>query len=266
VATISNNDDTTRGLATTGAQGTTTISAAMNGVSGSTTLSVTQPSITSIVLNNSVDNSMVFTQPAVNPYPLFLAGFFSDGSTQNVTSLAGWTVSNPAVATTNGTDLFDGTLSGQSTITAVVTDAYGNVLQASLQVTNAFAPAPPTAVSAVNNDGSGVITVTWTPPADAIDSYQISIIQTNSNNPGQVDETITVPGTQTTATSIGLLAYGVQYYVVVTARNPWGSTPSSPSASFTYVYHPRGCGGAAPLSGPLVRKAGGINVTPNCTF
>lgn len=267
VATISNNDDATRGLATTGAQGTTTISAAMNGMSGSTTLSVTQPSITSIVLNNSVDNSMVFTQHAANPYPLFVAGFFSDGSTQNVTSLAGWTVSNPAVATTNGSDLFDGTLSGQSTITAVVTDAYGNVLQASLQVTNAFAPAAPTAVSAVNNDGSGVVTVTWTPPADAIDSYQVSFVEANSNNTGQVDQTVSVPGTQTTATnSNGRMAYGLQYYVVVTARNPWGSTPSSPSATFTYVYRSGGCGGAAPLSGPLVRKAGGINVTPDCTF
>jgi hypothetical protein len=62
---------------------------------------------------------------------------------------------------------------------ADVTDAYGNVLRASLQVTDAFAPAAPTAVSAMNNDASGVITVAWTPPADAIDSYQVSIIETN---------------------------------------------------------------------------------------
>jgi hypothetical protein len=263
VATISNNDDATRGLATTGAQGTTNITAVMNGITGSTTLSVTQPSITSIALTFQ---DLVFTQHETIVAPVDVAGFFSDGTKQVITDLAGWSITNPSVAYVVNGGLIDGTAPGMSTITAFVTDAYGNVLRASLQVTNAFPPDAPTAVSAVNNDGSGVITVTWTPPADAIDSYQISIIETNSNNPGQVDETLTVPGTQTTATSTGLLVYGAQYYVVVTARNPWGSTPSGPSATFTYVYHPRGCGGAAPISGPLVRKAGGINVTPDCTF
>ncbi|MBI4283267.1 MAG: Ig-like domain-containing protein, partial [Chloroflexi bacterium] len=117
VATI----NATSGLATGKAVGTTVITATSGNISGSTTLTVTAA-------------ELVFMQvmPGWQQIPLGLAqqysaiGFYTDGSTVNMTSLVDWVSSNTSVATVGlHTGLAKTLAQGTTWISATLGNAYG---------------------------------------------------------------------------------------------------------------------------------------------
>ncbi len=101
------------GLATGIAPGQTTITVTSGSLTGSAVLTVTPATLTAVVV--------VPTSPTVgiNGNVQFTAtGIFSDGSTQDVTSLATWSSSAANVALINNAGLTTGLTEGTSTITA----------------------------------------------------------------------------------------------------------------------------------------------------
>ncbi len=107
------------GLATGVADGTVTISAASGGVTpGTATLTVGPPVLVSIAVTpGSVDIAVAATEQFT------ATGTYSDGSTQDLTTLATWTSSNTGVATIAAGGLATGVANGSTTISA----AYGTV-------------------------------------------------------------------------------------------------------------------------------------------
>ena len=100
------------GQATTIAIGSTTISAALGAESGSTALSVV-PSLVSIQVNPQ--NPSIAARTAE---PFSATGYFSDGTTQDMTSSVSWSSSLPSVATMSTGGLANGIAAGQSTMEA----------------------------------------------------------------------------------------------------------------------------------------------------
>jgi hypothetical protein len=96
IATISNTAGT-NGLASAEANGTTTIQAMLGSVQGSTVLTVSAVSLQVIVV--SPQNPSIADNGVTQAFTA--TGYFSDGSTQNLTATATWTSSNTGVATVN---------------------------------------------------------------------------------------------------------------------------------------------------------------------
>ena len=107
IATVSSG-----GLATSTAPGTSTITATSGTISGSATLTVTAPLLTSIAITPATPSVAAgYTQQ-------FTAiGTYSNGTTKNLTSTAGWTSSATSIATISG-GLATGEVQGSATITA----------------------------------------------------------------------------------------------------------------------------------------------------
>jgi hypothetical protein len=105
VATISNSSGS-RGLATSKALGTTTISASFTGITSNVaTLTVTQPQLISItVFPASADISI----QSSTTKQFTATGTFTDGSTQNLTTLVAWNSSDTGVATISNISGFQG--------------------------------------------------------------------------------------------------------------------------------------------------------------
>ncbi len=97
IATISNTAGS-NGLATAAASGSgsTTIQATLGSVQQSTTLTVSNGSATLQVIVVSPQNPAIADNSATQSFAA--TGYFSDGSTQNLTSSATWTSSNSGVA------------------------------------------------------------------------------------------------------------------------------------------------------------------------
>src|SRR6202050_5015209 len=96
IATISNTAGT-NGLASAVANGTTTIQAMLGSVQGSTVLTVSAVSLQVIVV--SPQNPSIADNGATQAFTA--TGYYSDGSTQNLTATATWTSSNTGVASVN---------------------------------------------------------------------------------------------------------------------------------------------------------------------
>lgn len=107
---------TATGLVMAGAAGTTTIKAASGSISGSTTLTVSSaapPTLVSMAVTPAAPSSQI------NGTVQFTAtGSFSDNSTQNLTSTATWSSSNPAIAAITAAGFATGVGAGTSTIAA----------------------------------------------------------------------------------------------------------------------------------------------------
>jgi uncharacterized protein YjdB len=128
VATISSG-----GLVTAQGAGTSNITATQRGISGSQGLAVTSSQLTSISITSTNGSSKLAQQTSVQ---LTATGHFADGSTQNLTSVATWTCSNPAVATVSHSGgVVTGVAPGTANITAVLNGIGGSLNN--LQVTNA---------------------------------------------------------------------------------------------------------------------------------
>jgi hypothetical protein len=135
VATIS-----AGGLATGVSKGASTISATMSSITGSTTLTVTRALVSIAVTpaNPSI--------AAGNTQQFTATGTYIDGSTQNLTAMATWSSSAPAVATIAAGGLAKGLSTGTSTISAAVTGITGSTtltVTAAVLVSIAVTPANP---------------------------------------------------------------------------------------------------------------------------
>lgn len=107
VATMQNN------VATAAGSGPTTISASYDSVTGSTSLNVSQATLTSLAITPA---NPVLVQGATQQ--LTASGTFSDGSTQNVTSLVTWNSSQPTIASVGTGGLVTGQNAGSASISA----------------------------------------------------------------------------------------------------------------------------------------------------
>jgi len=110
VATISST-----GLASGVAPGTSTISASSGGITGSTLLTVTDPALLSLTVTPHVA-----TIPLGTTQQFTAVGFFSDGSTQDVTTSVHWTSSQGAVATVSNSRNSSGLATSQGVGTTTI--------------------------------------------------------------------------------------------------------------------------------------------------
>ena len=181
LVTVSNADGS-QGLATGSGVGSATITATQSGVSGTTTVTVTSAVLTSIAITAPNDTLALgtiiqFTATAT----------FSDGSTQDLTTTAGWTSSADNIATVgNGTDTggkVTGVAQGSATITATQEGVSGTttvtVTSATLVSISITPPNPSIAngtseqltATGTFSDGSTedlTATASWTSSADNI--------------------------------------------------------------------------------------------------
>ena len=110
VAPISN-DATDSGVAASLTQGTATVTASAMGVSGSATLTITAPTLVSIQLSPQSP-----TIPVGATQQFTATGVYTDGSTQDLTSSATWSILTSVVATINNSGLVAGLFQGVATI------------------------------------------------------------------------------------------------------------------------------------------------------
>jgi uncharacterized protein YjdB len=103
-----------QGVTTGVAVGTVTVSATVNGLSPATaSLTVSNPTLQSVTVKPATQTI------ALGSMQQFTAtGLFSDGSTQDITSVSTWTSSSPTVAVVNQSGVASSALHGQTTITA----------------------------------------------------------------------------------------------------------------------------------------------------
>ncbi len=118
------------GLGTGVSSGTTQVSATLDGVVGNTNLTVTNATLVAItVLPNSS------TLPTGINLQYTAQGIFSDASTVNITNQATWEVSDPTIATIDGTRLVTGVSPGITQIRASLNAVLGST---NLTVTDAI--------------------------------------------------------------------------------------------------------------------------------
>jgi trimeric autotransporter adhesin len=204
IASISNAAGS-KGLATAVAAGSTTISATSGGVAGSTTLSVTSATLASITVTpsgSSMETGSTRQFSAV--------GSYSNGSSQNLTSLVTWASTSAGVASISNAAGSKGLATSVAAGSTIISASSGGISgNTTLTVT---APCMGSATltwdaPATYTDGSAVN------PATDITSYKIYY----GTSSGVYSQSITVanPGTSTVSQPLHL-ACG-SYYFVVTA-------------------------------------------------
>ncbi len=170
VATIS-----ATGVATAVGSGTSSITATSNGItSNSAVLTATPPTLVSIAVT-----------PASSSIGVGLAqqftatGTYTDGSTQNLTTITSWNSGTPAVATISATGLATGVRNGTSAITATA----GGITSNSVSLT----VGPTAAITLVNNVSAGNATTNKygsiaAPAANHMAGNLLVVICRNGNN------------------------------------------------------------------------------------
>ena len=111
-ATISNAAGSI-GFAPAVATGTSSISATFEGVTGSTLMTVGPPVLVSLWVTPASPNALENTTDQFSA-----SGIYSDGSTQNLTSLVTWASATPGVATISPAGVANGIIAGTSSISA----------------------------------------------------------------------------------------------------------------------------------------------------
>lgn len=140
VAAVSNAAGT-KGLATGIAEGTATLTAAYSGVTGTASLTVSPAALTSIVLNPIMVNSL----PVGSTRQFLATGYYSDGSSMDVTAIAAWSSSVTARATVSNAAGSKGLVTAISAGLTNITAAIGSVTSANAPVT--VTPATLTAIN-----------------------------------------------------------------------------------------------------------------------
>jgi hypothetical protein len=200
VATMSNAAGS-KGLATAVNAGSSTISASYGGHSGSTTLTVTAAVLTAIAV------TPMSTSIAEGATQQFTAtGTYSDGTTQNITTLVVWASSSTSAANVSNVagskGLATGIGTGSTTITATLGSIYAST---GLSVT-----------------GSVTLSLTWNAPTQFLDGSTLNVaadLQSYKLYYGTASQTYTHvvtianPGTATVTTSL-TLASGMYFFVV----------------------------------------------------
>ena len=121
VATISN-ADATHGLATSEGVGTTTIGIALDGVSDSATLTISPAALTSIMIAPSTPTIALGTAQQFTA-----TGAYTDGSTQNITSVVTWSSSLATVAVISNSPGTNGLATSAGIGTTNITAASGGI-------------------------------------------------------------------------------------------------------------------------------------------
>jgi hypothetical protein len=139
-------------------QGTATIQASSGSVNASTTVTVAAPAIVSIAVSPS---TAMLAQGSSQQYQAI--GTYSDGSTQNVTTLLSWSSGTPTVAAVGNTGLAVGVSQG----TATLTGAYENISASSTLTVTAptlvsITVAPNSASLSTGNSQQLIATGTYT--------------------------------------------------------------------------------------------------------
>ena len=112
-----------QGLVTGVTAGSATITGTYSGTSATTTLTVSNATVQSITVTPASPTI------ALGSMQQFAAsGLFSDGSTQDITSISTWTSSTPTVAVVNAHGLASSATHGQTTISATFRGVPGSTL------------------------------------------------------------------------------------------------------------------------------------------
>jgi trimeric autotransporter adhesin len=123
-AVVSITDDASNlGAAYALGTGAATVSACAGAVCGSTTLTVGSAALVSIAITPATG-----TVPAGRPLQFYATGTYTDGSTQDLSSLVTWSSSAPPVATINAAGLASGLIVGSTTITAASGTVQGTAM------------------------------------------------------------------------------------------------------------------------------------------
>jgi hypothetical protein len=197
------------GLATGGATGTSNITATLGGVtSPAATLSVTT-ALLSIAVTPANPSIAMGTNLALKA-----TGHYSDGSTQDLTSLVSWSSSSPAVTVSNangsqgvatGVSVGSATVSAASTTTPVVSGSTTvTVTPAALQ-SIAISPASPSVVAGVQQQFTAIGTytngITQNITGSVTWSSSNQTIATISNSAGTQGQATTLSQGSTTITA-----------------------------------------------------------------
>jgi uncharacterized protein YjdB len=240
IATVSNTSPT-KGLAKASASGNTTITASLGSISGTASLTITTATATSIVVTPSNASLPLFTTQQY-----IAMATFSDGTSQDITGVATWSSSAPAIAsiTVSGlaiakgvtnTSIFITAAFGQITGSAGLTVNAANLSSISIQpATGSIAQGTKlqfTATGTFTDGGTRNITsqVNWTSTDNTIASIGTSSGFLSGIAPGIV--TITAALGSVTA-SVPLNVTGAKI-VSISVSSTSGTIPIGGHASFT---------------------------------
>jgi hypothetical protein len=190
VAQVSN-VGATRGRLTANAPGTATISAVFDGVTGSTVATVSAASLTALALTPPAPGA-----PIGQSVALTATGTFSDGSSQDLTSLAGWNSSDPSRASVVG-GAVTAVAVGSADISATVLGRTATVtFSASAAVLTAVDVNPVTATVPVGGTQGFTASGTFSDGSNA----DVTALATWTSGDLQVASTSNVPGSRGVAT------------------------------------------------------------------
>jgi uncharacterized protein YjdB len=219
--------DASSGVAAAVGTGNTTISASVGSVSGSTVLTVSGANLVSIAITPA-NSSMAIGAST----QLTATGTFSDSSTQDLTSLAAWSTSNPAIATVSQTGAVTSISSGSIQISAYfsgITGTTGLTVTTAHLVSIAIIPTNPRMAAGTSmqlhaqgtfSDGSttsNLSGLTWKSSKPNIASVRSTGI-VHAKKSGSV--TISAKASGVTGTTTVTVGTGTLVSVALTPANP----------------------------------------------
>ena len=224
------------GLATGVSAGSSSITATLNDVSGNTTLTVTSAVLTEI----NIDQQEVIICSGISQQ-FTITGFFSDGSSQDLTTQVTWDSSKAGIATISSGGLANGVSAGNSTIKATITTTEGTFSDTSnLTVTSATIQTIEVTADYLNiaigvkdklyatgydSDGSSydlTAQVTW-------DSSATLVATISSDSYGDVWATGVSAGNSLITATLGSVTGSMTLYVTSATLQSIDVTPGSPS-------------------------------------
>jgi len=190
---------TSAGLVTPVTQGTTTITAAYGAISVSAPLTVAAPALVTAVLN---PQNPVF--PAGVAQQFTATGTFSDGTTQDVTTLVTWGSGNSSIASVSASGLVT---TGSSGTTAVFVALNGFTFSTNVTVSTAGPPSIVASVLPAPNDAgwnnsSVTVTFTCSPGSSAITTCPAPQVVSSEGTNQLVSGTVTDASGNTATTSV----------------------------------------------------------------
>jgi hypothetical protein len=189
------------GAATSHAQGATTITAMLSTFNTSTTLTVIAPTLVSAVIAPGA----AFLPPGTSQQ-FTATGTYSDGNSQDITSIASWSSSAPNIASINSSGLLSAVSAGTATISA---SSGNHTFVTNVTVT---APGPPSIAASVFpapnvagwNNSPVTVTFTCTPGSALITSCPPPQVVPSEGTGQIVSGTVTDSSGNTASTSVTL--------------------------------------------------------------
>jgi N-acetylneuraminic acid mutarotase/uncharacterized protein YjdB len=235
-------------------QGVATVQASFGPVSSITTLSVASPALVSIAVNPTTATVALGTSQQYQAI-----GTYTDGSTQNITTLVAWSSAASTVATVNGTGLALGVSQGATTLTA----AFESVI-----VTVPLTVGPPNLVSVVVTPDAASLSIGAVQQLTATGSYSDGSTQNLTASTTWVSSNSNVVG----VSSAGLATAVAAGNVTITATS--GSASATAAMVVTTgtqqanLNMRRYLHSATTLNNGQVLVAGGVNcsISGSCNY